>query len=89
MQGTVVLVTGGARGAARAAPVEARRNRQHGIDRREKSYRNMAACCGSKFAAIGITQVLAVELAPENIRVNAICRVTGVSLSVAGGFEMN
>ncbi len=147
MQGRVVLVTGGARGAARAAPVEGRRDRQHGIDRPEKSHRNMAACCGSKFAAIGITQALAVELAPENIRVNAICpgmvgtamwlehlmpmntldaaaktaeferamhatiplgrpqtaqdigaaavflasapNVTGVSLSVAGGFEMN
>ena len=113
----------------------------------KKGYRNMAAYCGSKFAAIGITQALAAELAPENIRVNAICpgmvgtamwlehlmpmntldaaaktaeferamhatiplgrpqtgqdmgaaavflasapNVTGVSLSVAGGFEMN
>ena len=33
----------------------------------------MAAYCGSKFAAIGITQSLAQELAPEGIRVNAIC----------------
>ena len=36
-------------------------------------YANMAAYCGSKFAAIGITQSLAAELAPDNIRVNAIC----------------
>jgi meso-butanediol dehydrogenase/(S,S)-butanediol dehydrogenase/diacetyl reductase len=113
----------------------------------KKGYPNMVAYCGSKFAAIGITQALAAELAPENIRVNAICpgmvgtamwlehllpsntadprektaefekamhamiplgrpqtaqdmgqaavflasaaNVTGISLSVAGGFEMN
>jgi meso-butanediol dehydrogenase/(S,S)-butanediol dehydrogenase/diacetyl reductase len=113
----------------------------------KQGYRNMAAYCGSKFAAIGITQSLAQELAPEHIRVNAICpgmvgtamwlehllpanttdpqeksaafeaamhatiplgrpqtvedmgqaavflasapNVTGVSLSVAGGFQMN
>lgn len=34
---------------------------------------NMSAYCGSKFAAIGITQALALELAPFNITVNAIC----------------
>jgi meso-butanediol dehydrogenase / (S,S)-butanediol dehydrogenase / diacetyl reductase len=39
----------------------------------KKGYANMAAYCGSKFAAIGITQSLAAELAAENIRVNAIC----------------
>jgi meso-butanediol dehydrogenase/(S,S)-butanediol dehydrogenase/diacetyl reductase len=113
----------------------------------KKGYPNMAAYCGSKFAAIGITQSLAAELAKDGIRVNAICpgmvgtamwlehlmpsnvleqdaktaqfeaamaktiplgrpqtaqdmgeaavflaeapNVTGVSLSVAGGFEMN
>lgn len=113
----------------------------------KKGYPNMAAYCGSKFAAIGITQALAAELAPDGVRVNAICpgmvgtamwlehllpanvaeqaekaaqfeaamahtiplgrpqtaedmgeaavflaeapNITGVSLSVAGGFEMN
>ena len=113
----------------------------------KQGHRNMAAYCGSKFAAIGITQSLAHELAPAGIRVNAICpgmvgtamwlehllpsnsvdeaeknrafedamhstiplgrpqttqdmgeavvylatapNVTGVSLTVAGGFEMN
>ncbi len=39
----------------------------------KQGYPNMAAYCGSKFAAIGITQSLAAELAPDNIRVNAIC----------------
>lgn len=34
---------------------------------------NMSAYCGSKFAAIGITQSLAMELAPFNITVNALC----------------
>jgi meso-butanediol dehydrogenase / (S,S)-butanediol dehydrogenase / diacetyl reductase len=113
----------------------------------KKGYPNMAAYCGSKFAVIGITQSLAVELASDGIRVNAICpgmvgtamwlehllpgstaddagkaadfertmrstiplgrpqtpadmgqaalflasapNVTGVSLSISGGFEMN
>ena len=39
----------------------------------KKGYANMSAYCGSKFAAIGITQSLAAELAAQNIRVNAIC----------------
>ena len=34
---------------------------------------NMAAYCGSKFAAIGITQSLALELAGVDITVNAVC----------------
>ena len=39
----------------------------------KKGYANMSAYCGSKFATIGITQSLADELAPDGIRVNAIC----------------
>jgi meso-butanediol dehydrogenase/(S,S)-butanediol dehydrogenase/diacetyl reductase len=39
----------------------------------KSGYANMAAYCGSKFAAIGITQSLALELAPSGITVNAIC----------------
>ena len=39
----------------------------------KKGYPNMSAYCGSKFAAIGITQSLAAELAADGIRVNAIC----------------
>ena len=39
----------------------------------KKGFPNMSAYCGSKFAAIGITQSLSAELAPDNIRVNAIC----------------
>jgi len=39
----------------------------------KQGYARMSAYCGSKFAAIGITQALAAELAPEGIRVNAIC----------------
>ena len=33
----------------------------------------MAAYCGSKFAVVGITQSLALELASDDIRVNAVC----------------
>jgi meso-butanediol dehydrogenase/(S,S)-butanediol dehydrogenase/diacetyl reductase len=39
----------------------------------KKGVRHMTAYCGSKFAAIGVTQSLAQELAPRGIRVNAIC----------------
>jgi meso-butanediol dehydrogenase/(S,S)-butanediol dehydrogenase/diacetyl reductase len=39
----------------------------------KKGYPNMSAYCGSKFAAIGITQSMAAELAADNITVNAIC----------------
>jgi meso-butanediol dehydrogenase/(S,S)-butanediol dehydrogenase/diacetyl reductase len=39
----------------------------------KEGHANMAAYCGSKFAAIGITQSLAKELAPRAIRVNALC----------------
>ncbi len=39
----------------------------------KKGHANMSAYCGSKFAAIGITQSLAAEFAPYNITVNAIC----------------
>jgi meso-butanediol dehydrogenase/(S,S)-butanediol dehydrogenase/diacetyl reductase len=39
----------------------------------KQGHANMSAYCGSKFAAIGITQSLAQELAPFNIRVNALC----------------
>ena len=33
----------------------------------------LAAYCGSKFAVVGITQSFALELAPQGIRVNALC----------------
>lgn len=39
----------------------------------KKGYPNMSAYCGSKFAAIGITQSCAAEFAADNIRVNALC----------------
>jgi len=38
-----------------------------------QGYAGMSAYCGSKFAAIGITQSLAQEFAPDGIRVNVVC----------------
>ena len=34
---------------------------------------NRAAYCASKFGVVGLTQVLALELAPAGITVNAVC----------------
>ncbi len=34
---------------------------------------NLSAYCASKFAAVGLTQSLAQEFAPDGIRVNALC----------------
>jgi meso-butanediol dehydrogenase/(S,S)-butanediol dehydrogenase/diacetyl reductase len=39
----------------------------------KRGYPGGAAYCGSKFAVVGITQSLAAELAPQGVRVNAVC----------------
>lgn len=39
----------------------------------KRGYSRMGAYCASKFAAIGLTQSMAAELAEHSIRVNAIC----------------
>ncbi len=33
----------------------------------------MSAYCASKFAVIGFTQSLALEMAPHNVTANAVC----------------
>lgn len=39
----------------------------------KRGYANLSAYCASKFAVVAITQALAQELGPFNIRVNAVC----------------
>ena len=39
----------------------------------KRGYAGMAAYCASKFAVVGLTQAMAVELASTGIRVNAVC----------------
>ena len=39
----------------------------------KQGYARTAAYCASKFAIVGFTQVLALELAPHRITVNAVC----------------
>ena len=39
----------------------------------KRGYANLSAYCASKFAVIALTQALAQELGPSNIRVNAVC----------------
>lgn len=36
-------------------------------------FRNLAHYCASKYASVGLTQTLALELAPDDITANAIC----------------
>jgi NAD(P)-dependent dehydrogenase (short-subunit alcohol dehydrogenase family) len=46
-----------------------------------------APYCASKFAVIGLTQCMALELAPHNITVNAVCPGTMVAPMMQYGFE--
>lgn len=39
----------------------------------KKGYANLSAYCASKFAVVALSQALAQELGPSNIRVNAVC----------------
>ncbi len=46
--------------------------------------KNRGAYCASKFAVCGLTQVLAIELAPHDVRVNAICPGRFITNMAAG-----
>lgn len=52
---------------------------------------NLTAYTASKAAVVGVTRTLAVELAPHNIRVNAVCpgfTYTGMNVEMAGDAEL-
>lgn len=67
----VFLMTRAALGALRASKDAAIVNTASIAGKRGAA--RMAAYCGSKFAVVGITQSLALELAADGIRVNALC----------------
>jgi meso-butanediol dehydrogenase/(S,S)-butanediol dehydrogenase/diacetyl reductase len=39
----------------------------------KRGYAGGSGYCASKFAVVGLTQALAMELAPQGVRVNAVC----------------
>ena len=67
----VFLMTRAALGALRASTDAAIVNTASIAGKRGAA--RMSAYCGSKFAVVGITQSLALELAADGIRVNALC----------------
>jgi 3alpha(or 20beta)-hydroxysteroid dehydrogenase len=44
----------------------------------------LSAYCASKFAVVGMTRVAAIELGPDNIRVNAICPGVVATAMISG-----
>lgn len=67
----IFLMTQAALEALRASPDAAIVNTSSVSGKRGGPF--LAAYAGSKFAAIGVTQSFALELAPDGIRVNALC----------------
>ncbi|MEQ1768570.1 MAG: SDR family NAD(P)-dependent oxidoreductase [Devosia sp.] len=45
-------------------------------DAGKKGFERLGAYCASKFAVVGLTQAIAVEVAPDGVRVNAVCPAT-------------
>ena len=67
----IFLMTQAALAALRASPDAAIVNTSSVSGKKGGPF--IAAYAGSKFAAIGVTQSFALELAPDGIRVNALC----------------